>query len=243
MKHDRSVSQEMLNAFVDNQLELAEKGRMLQMAGEDAELGQQLCELQRMKEMVRHAYSNPPGATNRPSRSRQSNAWKRQALAALLLIASGTTIGWFGHGWNAPENQIISQRASFSLSSALPKESSEKIILHIGSSNPENLKTALDETEDLLKTAQQAKRLVQFEIITNGSGLDLLRADVSHHSRRIAEMQEKYPNLTFLACGQSMERLREKGKSVQLLPGTVITSSALDQIVKRLQHGWVYVRT
>lgn len=242
MKHVENISEEMLNAFVDNQLELTEKGRILQMAGEEVELGQQICELQQMKEMVLHAYSNPPDAIKRPSRTQQGTAWKSQALAALLLIIASASIGWFGHDWKTPENHVIRQEASLSLPSALPNATSEKVILHISSSDPENLKTALDETEDLLNAAKRAKRPVQFEIIANGSGLDLLRADVSRHTRRIALMQEKYPNLSFLACGQTMERLREKDMSVQLLPGTVVATSALDQIVKRLQHGWVYVR-
>ena len=242
MKHDKNVSEEMLNAFMDDQLELSEKSRILQMAGEDAELSRQLCELQQIKEMVRHAYSNPPGTRTRPSRTQHGAAWKSQALAALLLIISSAAAGWFGHDWESPGNHVTHQEASLSLPSALPNATSEKVILHISSSDPENLKTALDESEDLLNAAKRAKRHVQFEIIANGSGLDLLRADVSQHSRRIAMMQEKYPNLTFLACGQTVERLHEKNMSVQLLPGTVIATSALDQIVKRLQNGWVYVR-
>lgn len=241
MKYDKNLSHEMLSAFVDNQLELAETNRILQMAGENAELSQQLCELQHMKALVRHAYNNPPAALRPPPRTRQGS-WKYQTAAAVLLMVFGAVAGWLSHDWHSLENQAVTQANAFPQPSALPNATSDKVILHISSSNPETLKTALDETEDLLNAAQRTKRHVQFEIIANSSGLDLLRTDVSHHARRIAAMQEKYPNLTFLACGQSMERLHEKGMTVQLLPGTVIATSALDQIVKRLQHGWVYVR-
>jgi intracellular sulfur oxidation DsrE/DsrF family protein len=39
-----------------------------------------------------------------------------------------------------------------------------------------------------------------------------------------------------------VERLREKGIEVRLLPGTRVASSALDQIVTRMGQGWSYVR-
>ena len=39
-----------------------------------------------------------------------------------------------------------------------------------------------------------------------------------------------------------MQRLRESGLEVQLLPGTTTATSALDQIVLRMQQGWAYVR-
>jgi intracellular sulfur oxidation DsrE/DsrF family protein len=39
-----------------------------------------------------------------------------------------------------------------------------------------------------------------------------------------------------------VERLREKGLVVHLLPGTRVASSALEQIVTRMSQGWSYVR-
>jgi intracellular sulfur oxidation DsrE/DsrF family protein len=55
-------------------------------------------------------------------------------------------------------------------------------------------------------------------------------------------LRAEHPNLALVACGQTVERLREKGIEVRLLPGTRVASSALDQIVTRMGQGWSYVR-
>jgi len=72
--------------------------------------------------------------------------------------------------------------------------------------------------------------------------VDLLRSDVSPYAKRIALMQAKYPNLDFLACSQTINKLQKNGVIVHLLPHTGVAPSAVEQINKRLQQGWDYVR-
>jgi intracellular sulfur oxidation DsrE/DsrF family protein len=40
----------------------------------------------------------------------------------------------------------------------------------------------------------------------------------------------------------TVQKLRDTGADVRLLPGTKVATSALDQIVQRMQQGWAYVR-
>ena len=58
----------------------------------------------------------------------------------------------------------------------------------------------------------------------------------------LERLREAYPNLTYIACHQTADRLREKGVRVKLLPGVHFAPTALDEIVKRMQQGWVYIR-
>jgi intracellular sulfur oxidation DsrE/DsrF family protein len=101
---------------------------------------------------------------------------------------------------------------------------------------------ALDDAEGLLRTAQETAQPIVVELVANAGGLDLLRAGVSPHAYRIARLRAEHPNLALVACGQTVERLRERGIEVRLLPGTRVASSALDQIVTRMGQGWSYVR-
>ena len=94
----------------------------------------------------------------------------------------------------------------------------------------------------LLDTYKRANSQIQVEVIANKRGVDLLRSNVSAYERRISLMQEKYPNLSFLVCGQTISKLQKEGKSVKLLPHTGVASSAADQINKRLLQGWGYIR-
>lgn len=105
----------------------------------------------------------------------------------------------------------------------------------------EALATALDEVEGLLRSARAERRAIEVEIVANSSGLDLL-ADASPYARRVAALRKEYPNLGLVACGQTIARRRAGGLEVNLVPGTAIAPSALEQVIERLRSGWIYVR-
>jgi len=88
-----------------------------------------------------------------------------------------------------------------------------KIIVQISNSNPAKLNAALDETEGLLDTYRRANQLVQVEVIANKHAVDMLRTNVSAYAARINMLQQKYPNLNFMVCGQTIGKLREKAKA------------------------------
>lgn len=69
------LSEEMLNAFVDRQLTSEERLRILKNVGRDQGLGQEICDRQRVKELVSMAYV---GATlpPRPVRHCRVRPWR-----------------------------------------------------------------------------------------------------------------------------------------------------------------------
>jgi intracellular sulfur oxidation DsrE/DsrF family protein len=119
-----------------------------------------------------------------------------------------------------------------------------KVILHVGDADRTRLGKALDKTEELLAAAERSQRSIKLEVIANGGGLNLLRADTSPFRERIQNLQSRHANLVLLACKHTLERLKlEKGIDVQLLPGVKVGNPALEHIITRLEKGWVYVRT
>lgn len=239
---DQNISDEYLNSFVDNQLDSAEKIQAYDFIRKNDELKDRVCELSSLKEMMLHAYHQPP-VYRRHSKT-QLHPWPRrlQALAACLLLLLGGLSGWLTHAWSSKENshEMTSMIQASQNTNAIADI--RKVIVHLGSSNPMKLKAALDETEGLLDNYRRANRQIQVEVITNKHGVDLLRSNISTHEKRIALMQEKYPNLNFLVCGKTIGKLRKEGENVQLLPRTGVATSAADQINKRLHQGWGYVR-
>lgn len=243
MKQDnQSVSDEFLNAFVDDQLDGAEKSQTFDAVEHDDELKERVCELRGLKERIRHAYEQPPTRDRSEVKGLRVRASHLQALAACLLLCIGTASGWFAHTWTGLGGDREMTRLLQSVQRNEVGVEPQKIIVHVGSSNPVRLKTALDETESLLDSSRKSGRKLQVEIVANGGGVDLLRAGVSPYARRIGLMQEKYPNLGFLACGQTIQKLQDKGVDVKLLPHTGVASSAVDQITLRLKQDWVYIR-
>jgi intracellular sulfur oxidation DsrE/DsrF family protein len=247
MMKTQSISDELLNSFVDNELTQQETGEIFITIGQDDALKERVCALRGLKEMVQHAYNWPPA--NRISPVKKLNVWRipyfknmpRLAICMLMLL-----MGW-GSGWImfAGSQSMIDPKLAHLLESAQSNNligKSGNIIVHVSNSNPVRLKTALDETENLLKSYKRANRLVNVEIIANGGGLDLLRSDVSPFGKRIALMKAKYPNFDFLACQQTIKKLQEQGIIVKLLPHTGFANSAVEEIDKRLHQGWDYVR-
>jgi len=234
MKTEHDVSREMQNAFVDGELDRSDWGRIAEQLGRDESLRAEVCEIRTVKDLVRGAYAAPPQAP------RLSVAGGRRwtAIAALCLVSAGA--GWLLHAAFAPG--VSETEAALAEGASLREVSNERVVLHVSSSRRATLQTALDDVEEVLRAAAQRGRRIEIEIVANSSGLELLRAEISPFPARIASLRAQYSNLTLVACNQTIDRLREKGVTVLLLPGVQIAPTALDQIVKRLQSGWAYVR-
>lgn len=241
MNHVSTISDEFLNALVDDQLAAPERDEILQALNGDAALRERLCELRGLKQLVQHAYPQPPGSAGLRDGFRK--AWWPQSLAACFaLLMVGGMAGWLAHGWRTP----ISEGQMMGALQALQHNDFDakpvNYVVHVDTANPVRLKTALDETESLLSNKKAGEK-VQVEIVANGPGLNLLREGASPYAQRIAELQSKYPNLALMACGQTIRKLKKAGVNVELLPHTKITPSALEQIISlRLKQHWVYIK-
>ena len=246
MINNQEISDEHLNSFVDNELSLDEQSEIFNAIGRDEALKERVCGLRSLKEMVQHAYRNPPAyrvsPINKLNNWRPLNMLNMPSLSACLLLL---LLGW-GSGWIMFSGPITTNTSKilslFQASQNNDIAEQGNIIVHVSNSNPVRLQTALDETENLLAAYKRDNRQVQVEIIANASGVDLLRSDVSPYAKRIELMMAKYPNLDFLACSQTINKLQKSGVIVHLLPHTGIAASAVEQINKRLQQGWDYVR-
>ncbi len=236
-------SDELLNSFVDNELGLEEKNELFGSIEQDEALKARVCEIRGLKEMVRHAYQQPASAHagSLPKRRDWSRYAQTFAASLFLLLLGGV------FGWNVSEKHDATKyHKVLSLFQIIQnndiKQEPGKIIVQVSDSNPLRLKTALDETESLLKSYRQTGQNLKMEIIANGGGLDLLRSDVTQYKERISMLQKEYPNLDVVGCNQSITELQKKGIAVKLLPNIRVASSALDEINRRLQQGWDYVR-
>lgn len=228
---DGTLSEETLNAFVDGQLDPDERARVYAALRHDPSLAERACELRELKELVQEAYAHPPRPYRGPGR--RPRLW--QAVATVALLAVGALGGWLGRGLLADgDNPAVALQAA--------ARAEKRILLHISSGDPARLRVALDEAEHLLRTYRARGQRLQIEIVANGKGLDLLRADVSPYADRVRRLAREYENVVFLACRRAIERLRERGVDVRLLPEARTAPSALEQIVTRLQEGWVYIK-
>lgn len=239
------VSDEMLHAFIDGELDVSESEALMARMREDKELAQRVCSLRSLQSMVRLAYVEPLAAAGRLARAAPRRQRLRRSALGCAILFAGLSGGWALRGLEA---QTVVAAAPAVVSGgyqtvSLAREADpNRVILHLDSAAPDKMEAVLDEAERLLGAAERQGRAMQLEVIANSRGIDLLRAGVSPHAARMARMKQRHANLHWVACGQSIARFAGEGQKVELLPATRTAPTAIGEIVTRLQEGWTYVR-
>lgn len=255
MSHQTDFSDEMLNALVDEQLAPEDAECIYARMQKDPELTRRVCELRTVRDLMRTAYLHPPIPMNSRqtelglARSRWSllrvMASNRSAIAALVAIplVLGVVVGWFLHGVGGLSKESIAglEAGDTHLQGIVNRDT--RVLFHVSSADPARMKATLDEVENVLNLYRQSGRSVRVEVLSNGPGLNLLRAGTSPYPKRIERMMRAYKNLTFVACQNTINRLRrDEGIEVQLLSGTAMTESGVAEILRRQQQGWNYIQ-
>ena len=241
MKPD--ISDELLHAFIDGELDVAESEKLLARMQDDKPLSQRVCALRSLRSMVRLAYAEPPRIEPKTPLVRPRQLVQRCAFGCLILLA-GLSSGWAlrGLGAQTVALQPAASADGYRTVSLAREADPDRVMLHIDSAAPDKMQAALDQADRLLNRAAQQGRPMQLEIIANSGGIELLRAGNNPFAERIARMQRHHANVYWVACGQSLERFASEGKQVRLLPATRTAPTAIGEIVSRLQQGWTYIR-
>jgi intracellular sulfur oxidation DsrE/DsrF family protein len=232
------ISDEILGAYVDNELDAAERAEIQARLTADSELRARACELWQIKQMLRGAYPLPGTLPEQKSAlaGRQFGAprWTH-ALAACLLVACGTIAGWLGNAKVENERQAASQIDAV-------RAQGGRALVHLFSDDPERMEAALSLADQLASQRDEAGRPFRVEFLANGPGLHLLRAGGSPYAAQI-EALRRHENLRLVACRQAIARMQERGLEVNLLPGVEEAVSAESELAQRLTQGWRYVQS
>ena len=239
------ISDEQLNAFVDNELSAEEQNQLFLALNSDENLNRSVCETRKLRDLLRYAYQEPPTP---PAHQPPPRRWRyTDAIAASFLLLVGALLGWFTHGTQSSlgnqavyEHQDLDAFQTVQLLSAEGKQ--QNVILHLTTDDPHKLAYALDEVQTLLDSYRKRGLPIRLEVVANGDGLSLLRSKVSPYPTRTEQLIKEYDNLTIMACANALHQLKEQGVDTQLLPHVPTTKSALERVVERLQEGWLYVK-
>lgn len=242
--HDKiQYSDEHLNAFIDDQLDAAEKAEILDAVRHDAELSQRVCKLQKLHNLIQLSYESVEVPERHKAKSNLSQPAKfKWFAAASFFLAIGSVTGWVSHQTMSSDSLIDIAQVSHT-SAARNNADNWKLMLHVSTAKPHRLNIVLDEAEALLEEYANSSRKLELEILANSKGIALVTNNGKDYSTRLQKLQQKYTNLAVMVCGQTLKRIQHKqGKKLNLLPNTNVVSSAINQMVKRQQSGWSYIR-
>jgi len=270
MSQNNRFSDEFLNAFVDDQLDGEEKDRAYLEIGQDEALNRQVCELRKLRDLTQHAYRDLPAPPSATTAAGKRRAGSRFGIAACLVLAFGTVLGLqidaprltatAPAGTTAVAPVVAARPATTaSPTRAAPRtvaatsvptvgataasDIRNKVIVHIADDKPAQLEQALGDIESLLRYYRDSHETARVQVVLNGRGIGLVRADTSAFAARIARLQKEYDNLTFAACQNTLERLHaEQGVAIRLLPGVIVIDSGVAEIMRRQSQGWTYLQ-
>lgn len=242
MTRDDYSQEAWLHAYVDDELAPSDRYEFLQQLLQDDELCMRMCEIHRTKELVRYAFAEPPSPPVRQKRARPHPVWRRFAAAAAVVALMALS---FAGGLYANNTQQQPLRATLSSLGAIGLEKTgvttrpNRVLLHIASENDVKFAHTLDQAAQLLK--QYHKQGLVVEVVVNGGALALLQAGNNPYATRVHTLMKKYPNLHIVACGTGIGYLESRGFPIDLMHQVRVAPSAVEEIVKRLREGWVYI--
>ncbi|HED17235.1 MAG TPA: hypothetical protein ENI64_10550 [Gammaproteobacteria bacterium] len=242
MSPTHNISDETLCAYIDGELDQPERIWVEQELESDSSLRLRLKKLAQLTEQVRGAYAD----LEAPAQKQKNTSFlqARLAIAASVVFMVGLTAGWIGGGqYNAQPGLLgIAQTVSVNRSDQLDSDDF-RLVLHITTNDAYKLNNVLNEAEKLLSKHSEQGNKVSLILLTNGKGLDLVRAGTSQFSERIKNLQARYENLSLQACQLALKRLKiEKGINATLLPGVEVIPSAMGEIIQKQHEGWTYIK-
>lgn len=229
-----------LHALVDGELPPHQQAELLDALRRDPALAREVCELRQLKAQVQAAYPLPEAPmASKPSRTSRGAV---AATIALAMLVSGIS-GWQLRQVADPQRLVVLDSEGRGQAPASAQSDETRIVVHLTEDDMTTASDLLDEVEGLLTAYEQEGRPLRVEVISHGKGLALLRERLSTHKTRIRDLSQRYQNLTFVACLNTIERLRvEKGIEVQLVPEAEVTRAGIARVVKRRREGWTYIK-
>jgi len=238
-------SDEMISAYADGELQGSEKAEFENALQVDVPLRQALDDVLILKLQLKDAYKGvEPVASPQPAVTN----YRFVAYMAFLIVAFGG--GWISSDLMHAPGQVVGsasgQTSGIEQMGALVNGvagKTGKYILHIGQRDNARFRKTLDEAEALMALYKNNPQGIELEIIANAGGLDLFREGATPYAERVKKISIMYPNIKFIACANAIERLRERGIEPDLI--NVVhhgSTTAIDQVVKRVNEGWTYIK-
>lgn len=116
-----------------------------------------------------------------------------------------------------------------------------QVAVHLDEGDAARMRMALNNIANLCAHYAQAGQAVAVELVANGPGLALLRADLSPLPEKVAGLAAD--GVRFSACANTLRGItRDEGAAPALLPAAQIVPSGVVRLIELQRAGWAYLR-
>lgn len=122
-------------------------------------------------------------------------------------------------------------------------EKDHRVVIHVDENDAKRMNLALNNAKNVTKYYREKGEEVEIEVVTYGPGLHMLRADTSPVKARLVTFAASHENVSFRACGNTMNAMaRKEGKVPPLLDIAEQVPSGVVHLIQRQEEGWAYIR-
>ena len=118
-----------------------------------------------------------------------------------------------------------------------------RIAFQINDNDSARMTLALNNIVNVVRHYSEKGDQVEIEVVAYGPGLHLLREDTSPVKDRVKSMKASIPDLTFTACGNTIENMeRAEGKKIEIVPQAGVVQAGVVRLTELQEQGWTYIR-
>jgi len=224
-----------LGAFVDGQLDAETSESIINSMDKNQDTRDRVYQLRRVKDLMKIGFAD---ITLNPVTRKRTTAWKRYSTAIAASITA--LVISFGSGLSGYYFGTQNQLSENSFNAGLQKQKPKRVLLHISESNLEHFSKAMNYAEKFLIEHKNDEDKIA--VIVNAGGLDLVRTGVSPFEKKILNFINKYDNIHFIACANSVKSLQKKGIKLELIDNIRVNKPAMDHIIEYVKDGWSYTK-
>ena len=148
-----------------------------------------------------------------------ANGWSRRGLLA------GASILTAGGAAAAKDDRLV-----------------DGVVILIDSNEPYVMGHAISYSANLARHFAEKGAKLLIEVVANGKGIELFRADKTTLIEPLAMLHQSLPNLTYSMCASSRAIAEAKEKvSIPLISGASLVPFGIGRVVDLQLRGWAYI--
>ena len=118
-----------------------------------------------------------------------------------------------------------------------------KLALQISDNDPAKMNAVLNVAANVSKYYSDKGDEIDIQIVAFNAGLHMLREDTSPVKPRLKSFKEGMPNVSFMACENTLESMaRKEGKEPALVDNAERVKAGVVTLIELGEKGWTIVR-
>ena len=126
---------------------------------------------------------------------------------------------------------------------ALAEDKPHRLVLQISDADPSKMREVLDVAANVSRYYSGMGQDVEVVVISFGAGIDMVLTGRSPVEERMSNFIKGMPNVSFKACGNTLNTLeRKEGRMPKLMEDVDIVPTGVAAIMEYVEKGWTIVR-